>query len=72
MSQFLSSFLAPSTRDIWLSPFVATHRQLIRLGIPAELHIWEGLEHCFHYNIELPEANELHRATVQFFELYLG
>ena len=63
--------LVYSTRDMWLSPVVATHSQLCRLGVPAELHVWEGLEHCFHYNNDLPEASELHNRMLKFFERHL-
>ena len=68
MRQFPPTLLASSGRDIWLSPVLATHRQLCRLGVPTELHIWEGLEHCFHYQCALPEAKELHQTVVRFFE----
>ena len=72
MSAFPPSLLASSTRDFLLSSTVATHRKLIELGVEAELHIWEGLDHIFHYNAELPEAAELHRVTIRFFEKHLG
>ncbi|MDB4032383.1 alpha/beta hydrolase, partial [Porticoccaceae bacterium] len=71
MAAFPPTLLASSTRDLWLSPVVATHRQLLRLGVTAELHIWEGLEHCFHYHPLLPESLELHRQVVQFFQGYV-
>jgi acetyl esterase/lipase len=72
MSSFPPAFLASSTRDFCLSPVVATHRALCRLSVPAELHIWEGLEHFFHANNELPEARELHLAMMQFFNRHLA
>ena len=71
MAAFPPTLLASSTRDLWLSPVVATHRQLHRLGVETELHIWEGLEHCFHYDSELPESVELHGCVVAYFERYL-
>ena len=71
MAAFPPSFLASSTRDICLSPVVATHRKLVQAGVEAELQLWEGLDHCFHYNPELPESEELHRNMLAFFERYL-
>lgn len=72
MSTFPPTLLASSSRDFFLSSVLATHRQLIRLGVDATLHVWEGLDHVFHYNPELPETTELHQLTQQFFQQYLG
>jgi acetyl esterase/lipase len=72
ISKFPSSLLASSTRDFLLSSVVATHSQLTRLGVAAELHVWEGLDHVFHYNPDLPETTELHQVTVRFFDKHLG
>ena len=72
MAKFPPTLLASSTRDFMLSSVVATHAQLIGLGVTANLHIWEGLGHNFHYQPELPESEELHQVTVRFFDQYLG
>ena len=72
MAAFPPTLLASSTRDFLMSSVVATHSQLVRLGVPADLHLWEGLDHVFHYNPELAETTELHQVTVRFFERYLG
>lgn len=71
MSGFPPSFLATSTRDFALSPVLATQRQLSRLGVSNELHVWDGLNHIFHYNPGLPETRELHEKMLRFFEEYL-
>ena len=72
LSQFPPSLLMSSPRDFMLSSVVATHSALIRLGVEADLHIWEGLDHIFHYNPDLPETRELHQVTVRFFDKHLG
>lgn len=72
MSAFPPSLLATSTRDFQLSNVLATHRQLIELGVEAELHVWEGLDHAFHYNPRLSESESLNRMVIRFFEKYLG
>lgn len=72
MANFPPSLLASSTRDYLLSSVISTHRQLCRLGVVADLHVWEGLEHVFHYNPALPETDELHRTVVSFFKKHLG
>ena len=68
MAAFPPTFLASSTRDFLLSSVLATHRELLQLDVEAELHVWEGLGHFFHSNIDLPETEELHRQTLEFFK----
>ena len=68
MSVFPPSFLASSTRDFMLSSVLATHRRLEQLNSKTQLHVWEGLGHFFHANIDFPETEELHLQTLRFFE----
>lgn len=72
ISRFPPSLLISSSRDFSLSPVLASHRQLVRLGVETELHIWDGLNHVFHYNPLLPETRELHELTLSFFNKHLG
>lgn len=68
MAGFPATFLAASTRDYLLSSVIATHRKLINVAVPAELHLWDGLDHIFHCNTpRLTESQELHQRTVAFF-----
>ncbi len=71
LAGFPPSLLIASTRDFALSGVVHTHTQLIKLGVHADLHIWEGLEHTFLYNAELPESREAYRVIVDFFNKHL-
>ena len=72
MASFPPTFMASSTRDFLLSPVVATHRKLVQTGVETELHIWEGLDHFFHANVELPETDELHRLMLNFFDKHFA
>lgn len=72
MSNFPPSLLISSTRDLALSSVIHTHRQLVRLGVEADLHIWEGMSHAFlmlHYP---PESQEAYGVIVDFFNKKLG
>jgi acetyl esterase/lipase len=42
---FPPTILTAGTRDIFLSNTVLMHRSLLRVGIEAELHIWEAMPH---------------------------
>lgn len=72
MANFPPSLLISGSRDFALSNVVYTHTQLTRLGVEADLHIWEGLDHGFHYWPELPESREAHDVIANFFDKHLG
>ena len=63
--------LAGASRDFLLSNVIETHRRLRAVGVEADLHLWDGLGHCFHYNPYLDESRELHEAVVSFLRGHL-
>lgn len=72
MSKFPPTLLISATRDYGLSNIVYTHAQLVKSGVPADLHVWEGLGHCFFGDPELPESHEAYEVIVKFFASHLG
>ncbi len=72
LSKFPPSLLIVSTRDFHLSSVVYTHRQLVKLGVEADLHVWEGLGHVFMNNAELSESREVFKVVVDFFKQWLS
>ena len=72
MKQFPPSLLISSTRDYMLSGVVFTHAQLTRLGVDADLHVWEGLQHAFLYGSRLKESREAYDVIVNFFDKHLS
>ena len=50
---------------------VSTHSQLVKLGVEADLHLWEGVEHVFIWDPELPESREAYDVIVRFFDEHL-
>ena len=64
------------TRGIGLSSAVYTHSQLIKYGVRADLHVWEGATHCSFTTASLdrvaPESREALNVIVNFFDTYLG
>ncbi|WP_103072374.1 alpha/beta hydrolase fold domain-containing protein [Aquimarina sediminis] len=71
LSKFPPSLLIVSTRDFHMSSVVYTHTQLVKLGVEADLHVWEGLAHVFTENVELPESKEAFDVIVNFFKKHL-
>jgi acetyl esterase/lipase len=72
MALFPPTILLNAIRD---SPSRAArdHRALLRNGVESELHIWEGLPHCFQ-NIfpRIPESQEHFEQILKFFDKHLG
>jgi acetyl esterase/lipase len=72
MAKFPPTLLVTATRDIAMSPVITTHQTLTRLGVDAELHVWDGLQHSFFTNIDLPESKEYFDVVARFFDKHLG
>jgi acetyl esterase/lipase len=72
MEKFPPSLLIATTRDIGESAVVYTHSQLVKLGVDAELHMWEGVGHCFEFGWDFPESADAHDVIVRFFDQHLG
>jgi epsilon-lactone hydrolase len=72
MAAFPPALLITGTRDHALSSVVYTHARLSRLGVEADLHVFEGMGHAFFYNPELPESREMYTLVGKFFDTHLG
>jgi acetyl esterase/lipase len=73
MSKFPPTLLITGgVRDFALSEVAVTHAKLVRLGVQADLHVWEGMGHIFTNDPEFPESREAYDVTVQFFNKHLG
>ena len=73
---FLSSFpptlLTSATRDFALSSVLRTHSKLVRSGVSSELHVWEGLGHCFSYHPAFSETKDLVNLNSRFMEKHIS
>lgn len=73
---FPPSLLITGTRDSALSAVAYTQAQLVKVGVPAELHVWEGVPHCgFAQPVvdpNAPETREAWSVITQFFDQHLG
>jgi acetyl esterase/lipase len=73
LAKFPPTLIITSTRDGALSGAVYTHTQLVKLGVDAELHVWEGMLHGFFtYEPDIPETKEVWNVVTKFFEKHLG
>lgn len=70
--KFPPTLLVTATRDMAMSSALHTHRQLVKAGVVADLHVWDGLQHYFFADVDLPESQEAFRVMVDFFDRHLG
>jgi acetyl esterase/lipase len=71
LKRFPPTLIISSTRAMDMSSAVNTHRELVKAGVDADLHLWDGLGHAFFYNIDLPESQEAFQVMAAFFEKHL-
>jgi acetyl esterase/lipase len=71
LAKFPPTLLVTATRDMAMSSALYTHRQLINAKVESELHVWDGLQHFFFANVDLPESKEAFQTMVAFFDKHL-
>jgi acetyl esterase/lipase len=72
LSKFPPTLIITSTRAHELSSAAFTHKQLVKAGVVAELHVWDGLPHAFFMDVGLPESREVFSVVDRFFREHLG
>jgi acetyl esterase/lipase len=72
LAKFPPTLMITATRDFALSSAVYTHSQLVKLGVEADLHVWEGVGHQFFMDPDMPESKEAYAVAVKFFDRHLG
>lgn len=71
LAKFPPSLLVTGTRAWDMSAAVQTHRELVKAGVVAHLHLWDGMGHCFFVDPDLPESREAYDVVVHFFKKHL-
>lgn len=69
---FPPTLIVNGVQDGNWSESIATHNALVKLGVDARLHLWEGAGHCFLYNPKIPESRDAYDIIAKFFEEQLG
>lgn len=72
LAKFPPALLITATRDMAMSSALHTHRELVKAGVAADLHVWDGLQHYFFGDVDLPESREAYRVMVDFFDRHLA
>jgi acetyl esterase/lipase len=72
LGKFPPTLIITGTRGFEFSSAIYTHSQMVKVGIDAELHVWEGMFHGFFYNADVPESRDCYDVIVKFFARRLG
>jgi epsilon-lactone hydrolase len=72
MAKFPPTLFVTSTRAFEFASAVDSDNALVKAGVDAELHVWDGLPHAFWYNSDLPESREVYQVIANFFDRHLG
>lgn len=72
LRRFPPTLIITATRGFEMSSAVYTHSLLVKLGVDAELHVWDGMFHGFFYNPDVPESRDAYDVMVRFFDRHLG
>nr|WP_207785967.1 alpha/beta hydrolase [Altererythrobacter segetis] len=72
LAKFPPTLIITGTRGFEYSSAIYTHEALVKAGVDAELHVWEGLFHGFYYNPDVPESRDAFDVMVRFFDRHLG
>ena len=72
LTKFPPTLLVTGTRAYDMSAAVQTQRLLTKAGVTADLHLWDGLGHCFILDSDFPESKEAFAVITHFFDMHLG
>jgi epsilon-lactone hydrolase len=72
LAKFPPTLIVTGTRGFEMSSAVYTHSLLVKEGVDADLHVWEGMFHGFFYNPDTPESRDCYNVIVRFFDRHLG
>lgn len=72
LERFPPVLLLTGSRAFDLSAVIHTQRCLRRAGADVDLQLWDGLWHCFFYDVALPESTEVYTSLTHFFDSRLG
>lgn len=68
LAAFPPTLFITASRDLAMSSAIYTNERLSELGVPTELHVWDGLFHGFFYNPDVPESRACYHVIARFFE----
>jgi acetyl esterase/lipase len=72
LAKFPPTLFVSATRGFEFSAALGSHNALAKAGVESRFFAWDGLNHGFFYNSELPESRDAYDIMVQFFDDHLA
>ncbi|PCI53325.1 MAG: alpha/beta hydrolase [Alphaproteobacteria bacterium] len=72
LKKFPPTLFITATRAFEFSAVLNSNNVLAKTGVKTKLHAWDGLNHAFFYNSEMPESRDAYDVMVNFFDENLG
>jgi epsilon-lactone hydrolase len=72
LAAFPPTLLITGTRDPVMSAAAHTHARLVKAGVHADLHVWDGMWHGFFFDVDLPESKDAYDVMARFFDRHLS
>ena len=66
LAQYPSTLFATGTRAGDMSAATRSHLALLKAGVESQLMLWDGLDHCFLYDPDMPESGEAYELITRF------
>jgi epsilon-lactone hydrolase len=66
LSRYPRTLFASGTRAGDMSAGARSHLALLKAGVESQLVLWDGLDHCFQYDPDMPESEEAYKMVVGF------
>ena len=72
LAHFPPALLITGTRDVLGSYVIYMHRQLVKAGVDAQLHVWDGMWYGFFWDVSIPESQDVYSTMAKFFGVLGG
>jgi acetyl esterase/lipase len=68
LAKFPPTLFISGTRSADMSGATRSEIELVKAGVDARLFLWDGMEHGFFMNPDLPESREAYQIMWNFFK----
>jgi acetyl esterase/lipase len=72
LATFPPTLIITGTRAMDLSPAIFTSSRLLKAGVTSTLIVGEGMGHCYHYRLDMPEGRDACEQIVAHFRRHLA
>jgi epsilon-lactone hydrolase len=72
LASYPPALFATGTRAGDMSSATRAHLDLLKAGVESQLALWDGLDHCFLYDPDMPESEEAYALITGFLEKHMG